>query len=853
MTSIDRRMEPPDWSPHSPTPGEVIRFRALIVIALLATTWYFSWLLLPEHMGNPVLYGILLTAELFNVGHALGFWWTCAQNQSTPQLKRFDPDIDAEVDVFVPVYNEPIDVVEPVIAAATKLRGVRANVALLDDGNSPAMRSLAERYAACYLQRPTNRGAKAGNINDALNQTAAPYIAVLDCDHVPEERFLEATVGYFSNEDVAFVQTPQYYANAKDNPIARAAWSQQALFFGAISTGKARLGAMFCCGTNVIFRRSALDAIGGFPENSVTEDFELSIRCHNRGWKSVYVPEVLAKGLGPEDIAAYVGQQLRWSRGCISALPQVLKARLPLRLKLQYLLSASYFLYGWTVLAYMVMPVARIIFGVQPVAAASSADFVSHFAPYFILSMMTVALAGAGDYSFAAFALAATNFWIGIVSTVRAVLRRPGKFVVTPKEGGMNWQPGVVAPSLCVAAVLIGTSVWGMFSDPTPGVLNAVAFSLVHVAILLSGAAPALHFPERRGGRTAIDHIKIRKEPGMYNSGNVEECLSIEITAEASPERMPAPTVSICIPAYNEETGIYDLLIEIFAQQQQAHRLVAVTVASDGSTDATVEEANRVQDARLTVIEYQTRAGKATRINEFLSSCETDVLVLLDADIQLCDPELIDTIVRSGDVAKVGLVGVTASPLPPTSWVGRAIAESVVISAQVARQWRAPDSNYLAFRGTCLTLSRDFARRVRLPAEVISDDAFLYLAARGYGYSPRSLDDVTIWYTLPMTIRDHVGQSARHKAAKHELRRYFSAKTVNAEYAVPRGLLMRLTAERAIRHPALIGTYLFLRLLLHLRYTGPAHHHWRPAASTKKRRALANTPSGSVPTSEVES
>ena len=120
---------------------------------------------------------------------------------------------------------------------------------------------------------------------------------------------------------VAFVQTPQYYANTERSRIAAASWAQQALFFGAIARGKDGLDAVFCCGTNVLFRREAFESVGGFPTNSLTEDFELSIHLHEKGWSSVYVPDVLARGLGPEDTAAYVSQQQRWARGCLSGHP----------------------------------------------------------------------------------------------------------------------------------------------------------------------------------------------------------------------------------------------------------------------------------------------------------------------------------------------------------------------------------------------------------------------------------------------------------------------------------------------------------------------------------------------------
>jgi cellulose synthase (UDP-forming) len=496
MRAVDPREVPADWAPPEATAADRLRLRLLISVSVAAALWYFAWLLQPARVGNPVLYGLLLLAELFNVLQAVGFWWTCSRR--THRRHCPPPQVGWSVDLLIPVYNEPVEIVEPVIRACLRLRSVAVRVVVLDDGKSDQLRALTSRLGADYLRRPTNRGAKAGNINAALARTSAPFVAVLDCDHVPDVRFLEATVGHFADERVAFVQTPQFYANARQKAVAAAAWSQQALFFGGISVGKDALGAMFCCGTNVVFRRAALDEVGGFPEDSITEDFQMSVSFHSRGWRSVYVPEVLARGLGPEDMASYVSQQLRWARGCISAIPSVLRARLPIQLRLQYLLSASYFLYGWTVLIYMFMPVARIVFDAQPVASTSSAIFLWHFAPYFLLCMAAVARAGGGSYTFSAFALAAANFWIGIISTLRAVLRRPASFVVTPKSGAGEWQPQVVVPSLIAVGVLLAVSAWGVTVNPTPGVLNAAAFAVVHSAVLLRGAAPALNLAQRR-------------------------------------------------------------------------------------------------------------------------------------------------------------------------------------------------------------------------------------------------------------------------------------------------------------------------------------------------------------------
>jgi cellulose synthase (UDP-forming) len=513
----DPRLRPPAWDPAPVVgtsrrgvlrrPEQRVRLLRLLIVPLAA--FYFVWLLQPARVGQPLLYVLLVAAELFNLAQATGFWWTVSaarQRRRTPTAEA-----GAEVDVLIPVYNEPVDVVEPTVAAATRLRGATVHVHLLDDGDSPAMEALARRHGVGYIRRTEHEGAKAGNINHALARTDAPYVVVFDCDHVPHPAFLERTLGYLRHPEVAFVQTPQYYANADQGGVAAASWSQQALFFGPIARGKDGHGATFCCGTNMVFRRTALEEVGGFPQDSLTEDFQLSIGLHEHGWRSVYVPEVLTSGLAPEDMAAYVSQQHRWARGCLTAVPSALRARLPLRLKLQYLLSAGYFLTGWTLLVYMSLPVIRILTGAQPLAGASADQFLIHFAPYFGIALLAVAVAGAGTYTFSGFALAVACFWIHVHASLKALLRRPGRFVVTPKQGRGGRQPRAVAPALAAAAVLGACVVYGLARDLTPATLNNVAFALLHMSVLLAGAAPAL--VRRRDARSSDEGPEGRRQP----------------------------------------------------------------------------------------------------------------------------------------------------------------------------------------------------------------------------------------------------------------------------------------------------------------------------------------------------
>ena len=502
--TVDLRTGPGRWSPSGRWQDTRRKMLMMLPLNIGFSVWYFSWLLQPNRVGNPVLFALLLVAEVFNLAQAAGFWWTASRARG-PVILPPGPGADP-VDVLIPVYNEPVEVVEPTVAAASRLASEGpVTVVICDDGDSDEMEALAGRYGARYLRRPEHSGAKAGNLNHALAHTTSPLVAVFDCDHVPERNFLQRTIRHFARRDVALVQTPQYYANARHNPIAGASWSQQALFFGIIARGKAALDSMFCCGTNVVYRRSALEQVGGIPENSVTEDFELSIRLRERDWHTVYVPEVLASGLGPEDMASYVSQQNRWARGCLSAIGTTLRSRLPWRQKLQFVLSSMFFLTGWTYLIYMSLPVVRILGGQQALAGATADQFLIHFVPYFAASMITVAVAGQGSYSFAAFALMEASFWVHILASLRTLLRRKGSFVVTPKVGRSGRQIRPVIPGLIALAVLIGAAVDGLVRSRNPATLNNVAFASLHITVILVGIWPALAGVLRAGAEEPID------------------------------------------------------------------------------------------------------------------------------------------------------------------------------------------------------------------------------------------------------------------------------------------------------------------------------------------------------------
>ncbi len=181
-----------------------------------------------------------------------------------PRRKSKGPVGNETVDVFITTYNEPIELVALTIDAATRIDWSHLQVHILDDGDRPEMKAKAEELGCNYVSRGQDwddkpRHAKAGNVNNALMQTNGEFILILDADQIPAPEIIKRTIGYFRDESLAFVQTPQYFYNL---PPGDPFGSDAPLFYGPIMQGKDGWNAAFFCGSNAVLRREALMQLG---------------------------------------------------------------------------------------------------------------------------------------------------------------------------------------------------------------------------------------------------------------------------------------------------------------------------------------------------------------------------------------------------------------------------------------------------------------------------------------------------------------------------------------------------------------------------------------------------------------
>ena len=300
------------------------------------------------------------------------------------------------VDILVPTYNEATFILRRTIVGCQALDYARKKIYLLDDKRRPEMKQLARELGCEYITRPDNRHAKAGNLNNALPQTDGELVVVFDADFVPTKNFLARTVGWFQDEKIGLVQTPQNFYNheplARNLGLEEFVTSEEEIFYRFVQPIRDGASGLVCTGTSFIVRRWVLEAAGGFVTDSITEDYFTGVRISALGYKLVYLNEKLSAGLATENVAASFAQQMRWTAGTFQGLFIDSNPFLIPGLSLQQrLINSEGFLHWFTSvlrLGFLLTPIICGLFGLVPLRT-TMADLVYFFLPYYLLKLAT--------------------------------------------------------------------------------------------------------------------------------------------------------------------------------------------------------------------------------------------------------------------------------------------------------------------------------------------------------------------------------------------------------------------------------------------------------------------------------
>lgn len=452
----------------------------------------------------------LYLAELFGALHVIGFQITLWPQRVAPLKAEADPYV-LPIFVFIPTVNEGAAVVRETLYGALNAREHylhthpegSVTIVVCNDGfvarypHWHQIEQLAQELGVTCITRSVGGGAKAGNLENARQTVGATddaLIVIFDADQIADRDFLTRTVPPFADSKVGWVQTGQYYDNV-DNEVSAWAQDQQSLFYRLLCPGKSARNAAFICGTNVVLRARALDEIGGLPQDSVTEDFAASIDLHPR-WRSIYIDEKLASGIGPMDLQSYFKQQNRWAIGTLGVmrshwrqilLPQ--RNGLSMGQRVQYLLACTHYLSGLRDFIYIVAPITFILTGTPAVRGSDLESFLHHFLPYFLSSQLAFWVAAHRITGLRGIMISFASFptLLGAITTVLTG-RRVG-FQVTSKQrlSGSNLlhvRTHLVFIALSAVALVYGLLV-SLHTDPAAVIISMVW--LLYQSLMLMG------------------------------------------------------------------------------------------------------------------------------------------------------------------------------------------------------------------------------------------------------------------------------------------------------------------------------------------------------------------------------
>ena len=488
------------------------RFTQTIVTVEPTWTWEYVWTLLffATELALAFEAAVFLlmmsrTTERHAEGDANAQWM---RTQDVAQLPS--------VDVFIPTFNEGWDVLERTIIGACALDYPHVTIHVLDDGARDWLPAKCAEHGAQYIRRPDRAHAKAGNINHAMRLTHGELVLVFDADFVAQRNFLERTVGFFRDPTIGVVQVPHHFFNADPLQMNLKLHQQhsddQEFFFVDIMPARDAWGVAFSCGSNSLVRRSAMELIDGIPTSSITEDILTSVVLLQRGYRTVFLNERLARGLAPEGLTAMYVQRARWARGGIQLLflPEG-----PLRAENLSFLQRLFFMpFSWVIspLGLVVMTLGPILFmwcGLVAVPAATGEQLISYQVPMLVASLCAgrwlarvkrnplVALA---HQTFMAFRL--------VPAVVHSLLWPFAVgFKVTPKgklAQGLAADRRAIAISLGTVVATVSGIVVNQLPDfervpPDAFLTPSIIWGAVSVVVMMLCLLMAFEFPRERG------------------------------------------------------------------------------------------------------------------------------------------------------------------------------------------------------------------------------------------------------------------------------------------------------------------------------------------------------------------
>lgn len=266
-------------------------------------------------------------------------------------------------------------------------------------------------------------------------------------------------------------------------------------------------------------------------------------------------------------------------------------------------------------------------------------------------------------------------------------------------------------------------------------------------------------------------------------------------------------TLSVGIPAFNEEANIANLIHSLIRQQQTGFVLEKIIVASDGSTDNTEKIVSEINDDRLVLIADRGRKGQAARQNEIIEKNTSDLLLLLNADVLPEDSAFISKLIQPFDLDEsIGLVSGKRWPVRPEGFFEKIVAFGSELTDAIADRIDLGQNLYHC-NGAVRVFSKKLLEKFRFPT-VVSEDAYSYFYCKHNGFSFRYVPHAIVRYRCSQTLKDYIKQSVRFSQGQKDLAKYVPPHEVIAAHRIPRSIMIQEMLKGLVDHPILFLGYL---------------------------------------------
>jgi len=443
-------------------------FQFVAVITVMLGFWYLHYRWTSSLNMDALWFAIPLafSETMMFIGTIfvmINFWKINDTPKSPPPNSPKDVHLDNDnikIDIYIPVFNESPDLLRETIKSAKKVKKLPSwsvNIYLIDDSHNEEMTIMAKEENIEQITRDNKRGRKAGAITKAIDITKGDFIVIIDSDTRIFEDILLNTMGYFRDELVAWVQTPQWFCDLTTKDDGEDLFANDpTMFFDVIQRRKNNYNASFCCGATSIHRVSALKEVAQDRYNSriengekdieieyiayhASEDIYTSLLVHsykNKNFKSILHPDVESKMLSPLDLLTWSMQRFRYAGGTIDMIKKeykrFFKKGLSLGQKLMYFSTFwSYTGAIWMTIL-LLAPIIYMFTNIAPVDSYSL-EFFKHLVPFLFFNQIALMIASWGVASNRGSAFYLAIFPLVLKAFYDVLRNKPINFIVTSK------------------------------------------------------------------------------------------------------------------------------------------------------------------------------------------------------------------------------------------------------------------------------------------------------------------------------------------------------------------------------------------------------------------------------------